>query len=198
MARNREPILKTCRSLDISPTHLGSFKTSHRGTGNAGGRRKKLSEYGIQLREKQRVKFVYGVLEKQFRITFDRASRMKGKAGENLLILLESRLDSVMYRLSFGNTRPHARQLVTHGHVTVNGRRVNIPSYRVMPDDVIAICEKSRSLQLFKDFVENAKAVPGWLDADRANFAATFTRLPVREEIDLPVNENLIVELYNK
>jgi len=198
MARNREPILKTCRSLDISPTHLGSFKTSHRGAADMGGRRKKLSEYGVQLREKQRVKFVYGVLEKQFRLTFERASRMKGKAGENLLILLESRLDSVLYRLSYGNTRPHSRQLVTHGHVTVNGRRVNIPSYRVMPGDVIAISEKARTMQIFKDFAENAKAVPAWIDADYGNFTATFTRAPLREEIDLPVNENLIVELYNK
>ena len=197
MARNREPILKTCRSLDISPTHLGSFKTSHR-TGADTGRRKKLSEYGIQLREKQRVKFVYGVLEKQFRLTFEKASRMKGKAGENLLILLESRLDSVMFRLSYGNTRPQSRQLVTHGHVTVNGRRVNIPSYRVMPGDVITISEKGRAMQIFKDFAENAKAVPPWIDADYANFSATFTRVPLREEIDLPVNENLIVELYNK
>ena len=198
MARNREPILKTCRSLDISPTHLGSFKTSHRGAAAATGRRKKLSEYGIQLREKQRVKFVYGVLEKQFRLTFDRASRMKGKAGENLLILLESRLDSVAYRLSYGNTRPHARQLVTHGHFCVNGRRVNIPSYTVKAGDVVTVCEKSRTTELFKDLAANAKAVPAWIDADYANFSATFTRAPLREEIDLPVNENLIVELYNR
>ena len=198
MARNREPILKTCRSLDISPTHLGSFKTSRRGAAAATGRRKKLSDYGLQLREKQRVKFVYGVLEKQFRLTYAKASKMKGKAGENLLILLESRLDSAMFRLSYGNTRPHSRQLVTHGHVCVNGRRVNIPSYILKPGDVITISEKSRATDLFKGFVENAKAVPVWFDADYANFSATFTRRPLREEIDLPVNENLIVELYNK
>ena len=198
MARNREPILKTCRSLDISPTHLGSFKTSHRGQAAAGGRKKKMSEYGVQLREKQRVKFVYGVLEKQFRLTFEAASRMKGKAGENLLILLETRLDSVAYRLSYGKTRPHARQLVTHGHFCVNGRRVNIPSYNLKAGDVVTVCEKSRATDLFKDFAENAKATPVWMDADYANFSATITRMPDREEIDLPVNENLIVELYNR
>lgn len=196
MARNREPILKTCRSLDISPTLLGIYKESHRG--KVAPQRRKRSEYAIQLREKQRVKFVYGVLEKQFFLAFNRALKMEGLTGENLLVLMELRLDNVVFRLNLTETRRQARQVVAHGHILVNGSRVDIPSYQVKVGDVISIQEKSRKSELFANIKERARIAPAWLSAELEQMSGAVLRLPVRDDIDLPIDESLIVEFYSK
>ena len=197
MAVNRVPVLKRCRSLDLDPTFLGYDKKSNRTSARAG---KKISEYGLQLREKQKAKFIYGVLEKPFRNYYEKADRMKGQTGENLMVMLESRLDSVVFRMGFARTRKEARQVVGHKHVLVNGKCVNIPSYLISAGDVVEIREKSRSLQRYKDIAEatNGRLVPEWMDVDQENFKGTVKELPSREVIDVPVDEMLIVELYSK
>ncbi|MDE7283975.1 MAG: 30S ribosomal protein S4 [Lachnospiraceae bacterium] len=197
MAVNRVPVLKRCRSLDLDPTYLGYDKKSKRTSARAG---KKVSEYGLQLREKQKAKFIYGVLEKPFRNYYEKADRMKGMTGENLMVMLESRLDSVVFRMGFARTRREARQVVGHKHFLVNGKPVSIPSYLVKAGDVIEVREKSRSLQRYKDILEitGGRLVPEWLDVDQEAFKGTVKYLPTREMIDVPVNEMLIVELYSK
>lgn len=197
MAVNRVPVLKRCRSLDLDPTYLGYDKKSNRKSLRAG---KKMSEYGLQLREKQKAKFIYGVLEKPFRNYYEKADRMKGMTGENLMTMLESRLDNVVFRLGFARTRREARQIVDHKHILVNGKSVNIPSYLVKAGDVIEVREKSKSLQRYKDIVEvtGGRLVPEWLDQDIEGLKGTVKALPTREQIDVPVNEMLIVELYSK
>lgn len=196
MAVNREPILKRCRYLGISPMVMGISKSSNRNP-NANSRRK-VSEYGTQLKEKQKLKFIYGMLEKQFYHYFEIADKMEGQAGENLIGLLESRLDNVVFRMGLALTRREARQLVTHRHFTVNGARVNIPSYRVKPGDVVALYEGSKSNEKFKDVMEQTKGrtVPLWLD--KSEDSATVTRLAKTEDLDYEVSTHLIVELYSK
>ncbi len=200
MAKNMQPIAKRCRALGISPSVMGyAKKESNRNPG--GQMRRKKSEYALQLNEKQKVKFVYGVMEKQFRSYFEMATRQQGQAGENLLRILESRLDNVVYRLGFAMTRREARQLVNHGHFTVNGRRVNIPSYLVKVGDVVEVCEKSRASEKFKRLTgEDAPVVliPQWLEREKNSLKGTIARMPVREDIDFPIEEHLIVELYSK
>ena len=200
MAKNTQPVAKRCKALGISPTVMGySKKTTNRNPG--GQMRKKKSEYALQLAEKQKVKFVYGILEKQFRSYYEKASRMPGKTGENLLILVERRLDNVVYRLGFAMTRREARQLVNHGHFTVNGRKVNIPSFLVKAGDVIEVAEKSRASVKFKRLTgEDAPMVTTaqWLERAKNALKGTVTKLPVREDIDMPIEEHLIVELYSK
>ncbi len=198
MAVNKDPILKRCRYLGISPMVMGISKTSNRNP-NANSR-KKVSEYGMQLKEKQKLKFIYGVMEKPFRHYFVLASKMEGKAGDNLISVLESRLDNIAYRMGMALTRREARQLVSHGHFTVNGKRVDIPSYRVSVGDVIAVCEKSRSTTKFKDLVEQTagRTNPLWLDVNREAFTATVTRLASPQDLDYEVEAHLIVELYSK
>lgn len=166
--------------------------------GQHGANKKKLSDYGVQLREKQKAKRIYGVLESQFRTYYEKADNIKGITGENLLRLLEMRLDNVVFRLGFGSSRNEARQLVTHGHFLVNGKKVDIASYRVSVNDVISVCEKSRGSEKFKTFVENPKALPKWLEANLENYEGKVVAEPAREDIDVPVNETLIVELYSK
>ena len=197
MAIDRVPALKRCRALGLEPAVIGRSKQSKRQIVN---NRRKVSEYGTQLKEKQKAKFIYGVLEKQFRGYYDKAKTMQGVTGENLLGLLERRLDNVVFRLGLANTRRQARQLVRHGHFTVNGKRVDIPSALVEAGDVVAVAEKSQSNEFFKALKEssNALSAPAWLDADQANLTGTVTRFPNREEIDVPVNEQAIVELYSK
>ena len=197
MAVNRTPVLKRCRSLDLDPVYLGIEKKSRRKAKNAG---RKISEYGMQLREKQKAKFIYGVLEKPFRNYYKKAEKMKGMTGENLMVMLESRLDSIIFRLGFARTRREARQIVDHKHVLVNGKSVNIPSYLVKAGDVIEIREKSKSLTRYKEILEatNGRLVPEWLEADRDALKGTVVQLPTREAIDVPVDEMLIVELYSK
>ena len=197
MAVNRVPVLKRCRSLDLDPTFLGYDKKSKRTSARAG---KKVSEYGLQLREKQKAKFIYGVLEKPFRNYYKKAERMKGMTGENLMVMLESRLDSVVFRMGFARTRREARQVVGHKHFLVNGKAVNIPSYLIKAGDVIEVREKSRSLQRYKDILEvtSGRLVPEWIEVDQDAFKGTIKYLPTREMIDVPVNEMLIVELYSK
>lgn len=197
MAVNRVPVLKRCRSLDLDPTFLGYDKKSNRTSARAG---KKISEYGLQLREKQKAKFIYGVLEKPFRNYYKKAERMKGMTGENLMVMLESRLDSVVFRMGFARTRREARQVVGHKHFLVNGKAVNIPSYLVKAGDVIEVREKSRSLQRYKDILEitGGRLVPEWIEVDQEAMKGTVKYLPTREMIDVPVNEMLIVELYSK
>ncbi len=197
MAVNRVPVLKRCRSLDLDPTYLGYDKKSNRTSARAG---KKISEYGLQLREKQKAKFIYGVLEKPFRNYYDKAERMKGMTGENLMVMLESRLDSIVFRMGFARTRREARQVVGHKHFLVNGKPVHIPSYLVKAGDVIEIREKSRSLQRYKDILEvtAGRLVPEWMEVDQEAMKGTVKYLPTREMIDVPVNEMLIVELYSK
>ena len=199
MARNMQPIAKRCKALNLSPAAMGYAK-KNTNRNPKGQMRKKQSEYALQLTEKQKVKFVYGIMEKQFRMYYEKAARMQGKTGENLLTLIERRLDNVVYRLGFAQTRREARQLVSHGHFTVNGQRVDIPSYLVKPGEVISLREKSRSLDKFKTCVENNSTllIPKWLDFDRNSLEAKVVALPVREDIDLPVEEHLIVELYSK
>ena len=197
MAVNRVPVLKRCRALGLEPMFLGVDKKSKRNLQRAN---KKMSEYGLQLREKQKAKFIYGVLEKPFRNYYQKADRMKGMTGENLMIMLESRLDNVIFRLTFARTRREARQIVDHKHVTVNGKVVNIPSYLVKAGDVIEIKEKCKSSQRYKDILEvtGGRMVPAWLEADQENLKGTVKELPMREAIDVPVDEMLIVELYSK
>ena len=197
MAVNRTPVLKRCRSLDLDPVYLGIDKKSRRKAKNAG---RKISEYGMQLREKQKAKFIYGVLEKPFRNYYKKAEKMKGMTGENLMVMLESRLGSIIFRLGFARTRREARQIVDHKHVLVNGKSVNIPSYLVKAGDVIEIREKSKSLTRYKEILEatNGRLVPEWLEADRDALKGTVVQLPTREAIDVPVDEMLIVELYSK
>ena len=197
MAVNRDPILKRCRSLDIDPSHLGIFKESKR-TSNR--RQRKMSEYGIQLREKQRAKFIYGMQEKPFRNLFDKAAKKSGATGENLLIMLESRLDNVVYRMGFAMTRREARQLVVHGHYTLNGKKVNSPGQLVKPGDVVAVCQKSQASVKFKGLLEEygKKSVPQWIEKQPETFEGKIVAMPAREDIDYEVSENLIVELYSR
>lgn len=197
MAVDRTPVLKRCRSLGMEPMYLGIDKKSNRTLNRAN---RKMSEYGLQLREKQKAKFIYGVLEKPFRNLYATAERMKGLTGPNLMILLELRLDNVIYRLGLARTRKEARQIVDHKHVLVNGKCVNIPSYRVKAGDKIEIREKSKSSQRYKDILEvtGGRLIPAWLEADQENLCGTVVELPLREQIDVPVNETLIVELYSK
>lgn len=197
MAVNRVPVLKRCRSLGLDPIYLGIDKKSNRQLKRAN---RKVSEYGLQLREKQKAKFIYGVLEKPFHNYYLKADRMKGMTGENLMIMLESRLDNVVFRLGLARTRKEARQIVDHKHVLVNGKQVNIPSYLVKAGDTIEIKEKCKGSQRYKDILEvtGGRLVPEWLEADQENLKGTVKELPNREVIDVPVNEMLIVELYSK
>ena len=197
MAVDRVPVLKRCRSLGLDPIYLGIDKKSNRELKRAN---RKVSEYGLQLREKQKAKFIYGVLEKPFRNYYAKASKMEGMVGQNLMILLERRLDNVVFRMGFGRTRRETRQIVDHKHILVNGKCVNIPSYLVKAGDVIEVREKCKSSQRYKDVLEvtAGRMVPAWLDVDKENLRGTVKELPTREEIDVPVNEMLIVELYSK
>lgn len=197
MAVNRVPVLKRCRSLGLEPGFLGIDKRSNRELRRAN---RKMSEYGSQLREKQKAKFIYGVLEKPFRNYFEKASRMKGQVGENLMILLESRLDNVIFRLGWSRTRREARQIVGHRHVLVNGKIVNIPSYLIKAGDTVEIKEKAKSSERYKEIIEmtSGRIVPTWLESDKENLKGAVKALPSREEIDVPVDELQIVELYSK
>ena len=197
MAVNRVPVLKRCRSLGMDPIYLGINKKSNRTLKRAN---RKMSEYGLQLREKQKAKFIYGVLEKPFRNYYTKAKQMNGMTGENLMILLESRLDNVMFRMGFARTRREARQIVDHKHVLVNGKQVNIPSFLVKAGDTVEIKEKHKGSQRYKDILEatGGNMVPEWLDVDAENLKGTVKELPLREVIDVPVDEMLIVELYSK
>ena len=197
MAVNRVPVLKRCRSLGMDPVYLGIDKKSTRQLKRAN---RKMSEYGLQLREKQKAKFIYGVLEKPFHNYYSKADRMPGQTGANLMILLESRLDNVVFRMGFARTRKEARQIVDHKHVLVNGKCVNIPSYLVKAGDQIEIREKSKGSERYKGILEvtGGRLVPEWIDVDQENLKGTVKELPNREAIDVPVNEMLIVELYSK
>ncbi|MBQ4629439.1 MAG: 30S ribosomal protein S4 [Clostridia bacterium] len=197
MARNMQPVLKRCRTLGISPSVMGIDKTSNK---NPNPMRKKQSEYGRQLTEKQKVKFIYGMLEKQFRHLYEIASKMPGVAGENLLQLLESRLDNVVFRLGLANTRRESRQLVNHGHILVNGKRLDIPSYRVKVGDVITLKEKTLGSDRMKAIIEanSSRVVPKWLDMDNNTTTGKVIALAQRDDIDFEVEEHLIVELYSK
>lgn len=197
MAVDRTPVLKKCRSLDLDPVFLGIDKKSTRQSKRAN---KKMSEYAIQLREKQKAKFIYGVLEKPFRNYYNKAERMKGQTGDNLMITLERRLDNVIFRLGFARTRMEARQIVDHRHVLVNGKIVNIPSYLLNVGDVVEIKESKKDSKRYKDVLEltGGRTVPAWLTADQENLKGEVNTLPLRSEIDVPVNEMLIVELYSK
>ena len=197
MAVNRTPVLKRCRSLGLDPVYLGYDKKSKRELKRAN---KKMSEDGLQLREKQKAKFIYGVLEKPFRNYYKKADRMKGQTGTNLMVILESRLDNVVFRSGFARTRREARQIVDHKHVLVNGKQVNIPSYLVKAGDVVEIKEKCKGMQRYKDILEvtGGRLIPEWLDVNQEGLQATVKELPSREAIDVPVDEMLIVELYSK
>ena len=197
MAVNRVPVLKRCRSLGLDPIYLGIDKKSTRQLKRAN---RKVSEYGLQLREKQKAKFIYGVLEKPFHNYYNKADRMPGQTGANLMILLESRLDNVVFRMGFARTRKEARQIVDHKHVLINGKCVNIPSYLVKAGDQIEIREKSKGSERYKGILEvtGGRLVPEWIDVDQENLKGTVKELPNREAIDVPVNEMLIVELYSK
>ena len=197
MAVDRTPVLKRCRSLGMDPIYLGIDKKSTRQLKRAN---RKVSEYGLQLKEKQKAKFIYGVLEKPFRNYYKKADRMKGQTGENLMIMLETRLDNVLFRMGFARTRKEARQIVDHKHVLVNGKCVNIPSYLVKAGDVIEIKEKCKGSQRYKDILEvtGGRLVPEWIEADQEALKGTIKEYPTREMIDVPVNEVLIVELYSK
>lgn len=195
MARNRQPVLKKCRALGIDPVILGVNKSSNRGPRpNAN---KKPTEYAIQLNEKQKAKFIYNVMEKQFRKLYDEASRKDGVTGLTLIQYLERRLENVVYRLGFAKTRRQARQIVSHGHVAVNGRRVNIASYRVKAGDVVSVIENSKNIELIKSAVEE-KTVPAWLELDKANFAGKVLQNPTKDDLDFDLNEALIVEFYSR
>lgn len=197
MAVNRTPVLKRCRALGLEPMYLGIDKKSKRKARNAG---KKVSEYGLQLREKQKAKFIYGVLEKPFRNYYKKAEKMSGMTGENLMVMLETRLDNVIFRLGWARTRKEARQIVDHKHVLVNGKCVNIPSYLVKAGDVIEIREKSKSCARYQQVLDATagRIVPEWLESDTESLKGSVKQLPTREIIDVPVNEMLIVELYSK
>ena len=196
MAVNRVPVLKRCRSLGMDPVYLGIDKKSNRQLKRSN---RKMSEYGLQLREKQKAKFIYGVLEKPFRNYFEKAQRMNGMTGDNLMILLESRLDYVVFRMGFARTRREARQIVDHKHVLVNGKQVNIPSYLIKAGDTVEIKEAKKSSPRYKEIVEvtGGRMVPDWLEVDQENLKGTVKELPAREAIDVPVDEMLIVELYS-
>ena len=198
MAVSREPILKRCKALGISPAVMGISKETKRDP-NA-NKRKKVSEYGLQLKEKQKLKFIYGVLEKQFYHLFEIAQKMDGQAGANLITLLESRLDNVVFRMGLASTRREARQLVVHGHYEVNGKRVDIPSYRIKVGDVISLKENSKKSDKFKQIIEAKAAIaaPSWLDVNKDNQTAKVVRMPVKEDLDYDIEEHLIVELYSK
>ena len=198
MAINKEPLLKKCKYLGISPMVMGGSKDTKRKADQ--GNRKKLSEYGMQLKEKQKLKFIYGVLEKQFYHYFEIAEKQQGQAGTNLITILESRLDNVVFRMGLATTRRESRQLVTHGHFSVNGKKIDIPSYRIKPGDVISLRENSRKSTKFKEIVEltNGRVVPLWLEANKEDFSAKVVRMPVKEDLDYEVEEHLIVELYSK
>ena len=197
MAVDKTPVLKRCRSLDLDPTFLGYDKKSKR---TLIRRSRKMSEYGLQLREKQKAKFIYGVLEKPFRNYYEKADKMKGMTGENLMTMLETRLDNVVFRLGFARTRREARQVVGHKHIFVNGRCINLPSYRVKAGDVVEVKESSKTIQRFKDIMEvtAGRLTPEWVDVDKEALKGTVSALPRREQIDVPVDEMLIVELYSK
>ena len=197
MAVNRVPVLKRCRSLGMDPVYLGIDKKSNRQLKRSN---RKMSEYGLQLREKQKAKFIYGVLEKPFRNYFEKAQRMNGMTGDNLMILLESRLDNVVFRMGFARTRREARQIVDHKHVLVNGKQVNIPSYLIKAGDTVEIKEAKKSSPRYKEIVEvtGGRMVPDWLEVDQENLKGTVKELPACEAIDVPVDEMLIVELYSK
>ena len=197
MAVNRVPVLKRCRSLGMDPVYLGIDKKSNRQLKRSN---RKMSEYGLQLREKQKAKFIYGVLEKPFRNYFEKAQRMNGMTGDNLMILLESRLNNVVFRMGFARTRREARQIVDHKHVLVNGKQVNIPSYLIKAGDTVEIKEAKKSSPRYKEIVEvtGGRMVPDWLEVDQENLKGTVKELPAREAIDVPVDEMLIVELYSK
>ena len=197
MAVDRVPVLKRCRSLGLDPIYLGIDKKSNRELKRAN---RKISEYGLQLREKQKAKFIYGVLEKPYRNYYTKAEKMEGQTGENMMILLERRLDNVIFRMGFGRTRRETRQIVDHKHILVNGKCVNIPSYLVKVGDVIEVKEKAKSAQRYKDVLEvtSGRLIPAWLDVDQENLKGVVKELPTRDEIDVPVNEMLIVELYSK
>ena len=195
MAVNKDPILKRCRSLQLDPSHMGIYKESKRKPQQSF---KKMSEYGLQLREKQRAKFIYGVQERQFRTAFKKAASKKGITGENLLIMLEERLDNVVFRMGLATTRREARQLVVHSHFTVNGKKVNIPSYLVKAGDVIKVKEKSQSSPKFKEIKEMQVGVPAWISVDRDKLEGKVLADPTRDQIDTPIEERLIVELYSK
>ena len=197
MAVNRVPVLKRCRSLGLEPSYLGIDKKSNRQLKRGN---KKISEYGLQLREKQKAKFIYGVLEKPFRNYYEKADRMQGMTGANLMVMLESRLDNVVFRLGLARTRKEARQIVDHKHILVNGKQVNIPSYLVKAGDTIEIKEKCKGSQRYKDILEvtAGRLVPEWLEADQENLKGIVKEMPTREMIDVPVDEMLIVELYSK
>lgn len=198
MAKNMQPILKRCRTLGIEPSVMGIDKKSNRNPG--GGQRKKKSEYAIQLNEKQKAKFIYGVLEKPFRKYFEMANKKEGITGENLLSILESRLDNVIFRLGLADTRRQARQIVTHGHVLVNGKRVDIPSYLVSVGEVVSLKEGTATADWMKDIVErnSSRSTPAWISADKNTLSGTITAVAKREDIDYEINETLIVELYSK
>ena len=202
MAKNTQPIVKRAKALGVTPASLGYTGKSKVDTirNPKAQVRKKQSEYGMQLNEKQKVKFIYGVLEKQFRLYYERAEKMPGITGENLLAILEQRLDNVVFRLGFAMTRREARQLVNHGHVTVNGRKVNIPSFQVKPGMVISLTEKGKSVQKVKENIEdNAfRPAPKWIEYDKNNMTAKIVAVPARDDIDMPIEEHLIVELYSK
>ena len=202
MAKNTQPVVKRAKALGVTPASLGYTGKSKIDTirNPKAQVRKKQSEYGMQLNEKQKVKFIYGVLEKQFRLYYERAEKMPGITGENLLAILEQRLDNVVFRLGFGMTRREARQLVNHGHVTVNGRKVNIPSFQVKPGMVVSLTEKGKGLQKVKENIEdNAfRAAPKWIEYDKNNMTAKIVAVPARDDIDMPIEEHLIVELYSK
>ena len=197
MAVNRVPVLKRCRSLGLDPIYLGIDKKSTRQLKRAN---RKVSEYGLQLKEKQKAKFIYGVLEKPFRNYYKKADRMKGQTGENLMIMLETRLDNVLFRMGFARTRKEARQIVRHKHVTVNGKAVDIPSYQVKVGDVIEVKEKYKTIQRYKDVLAatDGRIVPEWLSANHDALSGTVVAKPTRVQIDVPVEETLIVELYSK
>ena len=197
MAVNRVPVLKRCRSLGLDPIYLGIDKKSNRSLNRSS---RKISEYGLQLREKQKAKFIYGVLEKPFRNYYQKAQKKPGQTGENLMILLETRLDNVIFRMGFARTRKEARQIVDHKHVLVNGKQVNIPSYLIKVGDVIEIKESCKSSQRYKDIIEvtGGRTCPAWVEVDQENLKGEIKELPKREEIDVPVDEMLIVELYSK
>ena len=197
MAKNTQPVLKRCKTLGLSPAVLGYSKSTKRQPKQS---RRKQSEYGMQLNEKQKVKFIYGVLEKQFHAYYEKAERKQGITGEILLQELERRLDNVVFRMGFANTRREARQLVNHAHFTVNGKRVNIPSYQVKPGDVVAVSEKSRSTTKFKSLLEEngKKACPKWIEKANDSFEGKIVAMPARDDIDYDVAEHLIVELDSK
>ena len=197
MAVNRVPVLKRCRSLGLDPIYLGIDKKSNR---NLNRSNRKMSEYGLQLREKQKAKFIYGVLEKPFRNYYKKAQKQSGQTGENLMVMLETRLDNVIFRMGFARTRKEARQIVGHKHVLVNGKQVNIPSYLINAGDVIEIKEGCKSSQRYKDIIEvtGGRTVPAWVEVDQENLKGEIKELPKRDEIDVPVDEMLIVELYSK